>query len=190
MDMNIFAIFSTASISGGIFLVALSVTAGAVWMKFHKLGDLSKKAFTFIKKYGVIYSLPLMFALVLMGINNNVVSIVTNQLFEANPYLLAIPLASLLSFMVVTVLAYFEKPKALYLFYVLGLLTFIATGFLGTFPYILFSNVGFSEGLSIQATMSSYFSLTVISVVLVIILPVVLLYQGQKYVYFLRKDVE
>lgn len=190
MDMNIFSIFSTASISGGIFLIALSVTVAAVWMKFNQLDELSKKAFAGIKKFGVIYSLPLMFALVLMGINNDTVSIVSNTLFLNNPYLLAIPLVSLLSFMIVTVLSYFEKPKAIYVFYVLGLLAFIVTGFLGTFPYILFSNVAFNEGLTITDTMSSYFSLTVISVVLVIILPIVLLYQGQKYIYFLRKDVK
>jgi cytochrome bd ubiquinol oxidase subunit II len=188
MDMNVFSIFSTASISGGLLLIALSFVMSSVWMKFNGLEDLSTKAFQFIKKYGIIYSIPLLFSLVLMGINNNLVSIISGELFTQYTWLIAIPIASLLFFMLVTLFSYLAKPFLTYIFYFIGLAFFFISGFLGTFPYTLFSNVSFEEGLTISETMSSPLALTVLSVVLVIILPIVILYQAQKYVYFLRKD--
>ena len=188
MDMNIFSIFSTASISGGILFVALAFVGGAIWMKLNKLDELAAKAFEFIKKYGIIYMLPLLFALVLMGINNNIVSIISGELFGKYPALLALPILSLISFMLLTLFSFLVKPILMYISFVLGLLLFILTGFLGTFPYVLFSKVAFTEGLTINQTMSSDLALTVLGIVIAIIIPIVLIYQGQKYVYFLRED--
>ena len=188
MDMNIFSIFSTASISGGILFVALAFVGGAIWMKLNKLDELAAKAFEFIKKYGIIYMLPLLFALVLMGINNNIVSIISGELFGKYTTLLALPILALISFMLLTLFSFLVKPVLMYISFVLGLLLFILTGFLGTFPYVLFSKVAFTEGLTINQTMSSDLALTVLGIVIAIIIPIVLIYQGQKYVYFLRED--
>lgn len=190
MDMNVFAIFNTASVSGGVLMVAFGFIIGAVWMKFNKLDELGDKAFDLIKRYGIIYSIPLLFSLVLMGINNNVISIVSGQFFSANPYLLALPLLALFMFILVTLFSYFKKVMLVYVSYVLGFLFFILTGFLGTYPYVLFSKVAFEEGLVVYDMMSSEMALTVIAAVLLIIVPVVLMYQGHKYIYFLRKDAK
>jgi len=188
MDMNVLSIFNTASVSGGLLFIALGFIIGAVWMKFNKLNELADRAFIFIKKYGIIYFIPLLFALVLMGINNNVVSLVTCQFFSEFSWLFAVPIASLIFFALVTLFAHFKLTPFLYVSYVLGLFTFFLTGFLGTFPYVLFSKEAFSESLSIVQVMSSEMSLTVLFVVIIIILPIVLMYQGHKYIYFLRKD--
>jgi cytochrome d ubiquinol oxidase subunit II len=188
MDMNIFSVFNTASVSGGLFLVGLSVIMGTVWLKLNKLNDLSDQAFNLIKKYGIIYFIPLLFALILMGINNNLVSIISGELFSNNPVLIALPLAALLLFMLLTLFSYLKKPLLVYGVFFLGLALFIATGFIGTFPYVLFSKVAYIEGLAIVDVMSSTTALTIIGTVVAIIVPVVLMYQGQKYVYFFRKD--
>ncbi|MGE4320509.1 MAG: cytochrome d ubiquinol oxidase subunit II [Acholeplasmataceae bacterium] len=190
MGTNIFAIFTTASLSGGILMIVLALIMGSVWIKFNRLEQLSEKAFKLIKKYGLIYAVPFLFAIILMGINNNVVSIVSNQLFSANPYLLALPLASLLFFILMTLFGHLKKAPWLYGSFVLGLLLFFASGFLGTYPYVLFSKVAFSEGMLIKDAMASETALVVMSVVVLIVLPVVLLYQGHKYLYFFRKDKE
>lgn len=190
MGTNIFAVFTVASVSGGLLMVLLSFIVGAVWTKFNGLDELSDKAFALIKKFGLIYAIPFLFALVLMGLNNNVVSIVSNQLFTANPWLIALPIVSLVSFALVTLFGHLKKALFIYVSYVIGLLTFFLTGFLGTYPYVLFSKVAFNEGILISDAMASELALVVMSVVILIVLPVVLLYQGHKYVYFFRKDKE
>jgi len=188
MSFNVLSIFSTASMSGGLLMIALAFIIGAVWIKFNRLPELSDKAFRLIKKYGIIYSVPLLFSIVLMGINNNVVSIVSGQLFLANPWMIALPLASLFFFILVSLFGHLKKAPLLYGSFVLGLILFFLSGFLGTYPYILFSEVGFNEGITITDSMASETALIVMSVVVLIVLPVVILYQGYKYVYFLRKD--
>lgn len=188
MGTNIFGIFSTATISGGLLMIALAFIVGAVWIKFNHLTELSDKAFGLIKKYGIIYAVPLLFALVLMGINNNVVSIVSGQIFVAHPFLIALPLASLFFLILVTLFGNLKKPGMLYGSFLLGMTLFFISGFVGTYPYILFSHISFAEGITITDAMASETALTVMSVVILIVLPIVLLYQGYKYVYFLRKD--
>ena len=188
MDMNVLSIFNTASISGGVLMIALAFIIGAVWIKFNRLPELSDKAFRLIKKYGLVYTVPFLIALVYMGINNNLVSIVSGQLFLANPILIALPIASLFFFILVSLFGHLKNAPMLYGSYFIGIALFFLSGFLGTYPYILFSSVGFNEGITIADAMSSETALTVMSVAIVIVLPVVLLYQGYKYVYFLRKD--
>ncbi|MBU1093775.1 MAG: cytochrome d ubiquinol oxidase subunit II [Firmicutes bacterium] len=188
MGSNIFNIFSTASISGGLLMIVLAFIIGTVWIKLNRLPELSDKAFGLIKKYGIIYAVPFLFALVLMGINNNVVSIISGQLFVANPVLIALPLASLFFFILVTLFSHLKKAPFIFGSYVLGLSLFFISGYLGTYPYILFSSVAFNEGITITESMASQTALVVMSVVILIVLPVVLLYQGYKYVYFFRKD--
>ncbi len=190
MGSNIFSIFSTATISGGLLMIALAFIIGAVWIKFNRLTELADKAFNLIKKYGIIYSVPLLFALVLMGINNNLVSIISGQLFVAHPYLIALPLASLFFLILVTGFGHFKKPAFIYVSFLLGMILFFVSGFLGTYPYVLFSHVAFNEGILIYDAMSSETALVVMGVVILIVLPIVLLYQGYKYVYFFRKDQE
>jgi len=188
MSSNILSIFNTASISGGLLMIALAFIIGSVWIKFNRLPELSDKAFSFIKKYGIIYTVPLLIALVLMGINNNVVSVISGQLFIANPFLIALPLSSLFFFILVSLFGYMKKTSLLYGSYVMGTGLFFLSGFLGTYPYVLFSNIAFNEGITITDAMASETALMVMSVAIVIVLPEVLLYQGYKYVYFLRKD--
>lgn len=188
MGSNIFSIFSTASISGGLLMIALAFIVGSVWIKLNRLPELSDKAFGLIRKYGIIYAVPLLFALVFMGINNNVVSIISGQLFVAYPFMIALPLASLFFLILVSLFGHLKKALLLYGAYVLGIALFFLSGFIGTYPYILFSSIGFNEGITIVDAMSSETALVVISVVVLIVLPVVILYQGYKYVYFFRKD--
>ena len=69
----------------------------------------------------------------------------------------------------------------------LGTIALIATLFTSLYPRVMVSNPDFGNSLTVDGTASSDYSLKVMSVVALIFVPVVLLYQGYSYYVFRRR---
>jgi cytochrome d ubiquinol oxidase subunit II len=70
----------------------------------------------------------------------------------------------------------------------LGTISLVATLFVSLYPRVMVSSPDFENSLTIDGAASSHYALTVMSVVAVIFVPLVLLYQGWTY-YVFRKRV-
>lgn len=70
----------------------------------------------------------------------------------------------------------------------LATISLVATWFVGLYPRVMVSSPGFENSLTVEGSASSPYALTVMSVVAVIFVPIVLLYQGWTY-YVFRKRV-
>jgi cytochrome d ubiquinol oxidase subunit II len=66
----------------------------------------------------------------------------------------------------------------------LGTVSLVATLFVSLYPRVMVSSTGFENSLTVDGAASSHYALTVMSVVAVIFVPVVLLYQGWTYYVF------
>jgi cytochrome d ubiquinol oxidase subunit II len=71
----------------------------------------------------------------------------------------------------------------------LGTISLVATLFVSLYPRVMVSSPNFDNSLTVDGAASSHYALTVMSVVAVIFVPIVLLYQGWTY-YVFRKRVE
>ena len=63
----------------------------------------------------------------------------------------------------------------------LGAITLIVTLFTGLFPRVMVSSTDFGNSLTVSNSASQHYTLVVLSVVALIFIPLVLLYQGWSY---------
>ena len=69
----------------------------------------------------------------------------------------------------------------------LATISLVATWFVGLYPRVLVSSPSFENSLTIDGAASSHYALAVMSVVALIFVPIVLLYQGWTYYVFRRR---
>ncbi len=69
----------------------------------------------------------------------------------------------------------------------LGTIALVATLFVSLYPRVMVSSPTFENSLTVDGAASSHYALTVMSVVAVIFVPIVLLYQGWTYYVFRRR---
>ncbi len=65
-----------------------------------------------------------------------------------------------------------------------GLVAAVATLFTSLYPRVMVSSPDFANSLTVNGAASSHYALTVMSVVAVLFVPIVLLYQGWTYYVF------
>jgi cytochrome d ubiquinol oxidase subunit II len=63
----------------------------------------------------------------------------------------------------------------------LGTIALVVTLFVSLFPRVMVSSTGFSNSLTVSGTASAHYTLAVMSVVALIFVPLVLLYQAWTY---------
>jgi cytochrome bd ubiquinol oxidase subunit II len=69
----------------------------------------------------------------------------------------------------------------------LATVSFVATLFTGLYPRVMVSSTDFANSLTVESASSAHYALTVMSVVAVIFVPLVLLYQGWTYHVFRQR---
>lgn len=69
----------------------------------------------------------------------------------------------------------------------LAAIAFVATLFTGLYPRVMVSSTDFADSLTVENASSAHYALTVMSVVAVIFVPIVLLYQGWTYYVFRQR---
>jgi cytochrome d ubiquinol oxidase subunit II len=69
----------------------------------------------------------------------------------------------------------------------LGTISLVATLFIGLFPRVMVSSPSFENSLTVEGAASSHYALTVMTVAALILVPIVLLYQGWTYYVFRKR---
>lgn len=187
MVQSFASMFNVTGISGGLFFVTLSFVAGAGWLYFTTEGELHSRALKFVKQFGVIYMVPILLLLALMGLNNESTSFIRGDLYQSSPILYVLP--GLLIVSAVGVLYFGYKQKADKMFYasISTMAFFVITGFIGLFPNVLLSRDAIEESIVISDAMAARSSLGIIVIAICIFYPIIIGYQIWKYRKFSQK---
>lgn len=187
MEGSFLKIFNVTSISGGLLFVALALVAGAGWIHYTTSGDLGDRAIYFVKKVGIIYMVPIFVLLVFMGYNNTDASIFIGELFTKSKWLFVLPILTVASAIHILYYGYKQKASSMFRFSFVTLGLFLATGFVGSYPYMVPSNIDMANGITIFDAMVGVKSMRVIFTAIVIFYPIVIGYQVWKYIKFTKK---
>lgn len=190
MTQSFASIFNVTGISGGLFFVTLSLVAGSGWLYLTTEGHLHEKALKFIKKAGIIYTVPVFLMLTLFGLNNVNTSFINGELYQNYPVLFVIPGLLVISVILLLLAGHKQKGKQTFIYGVSTMALFIITGYVGMFPYTMISKGSFENSLSISDTMSGSDSLLVVFIAVCIFYPIVFLYQGWKYIKFAKTKIK
>lgn len=185
MTRSFIYIFNLTGLLGGIFFVALSLTFGAAWISISTKGDLGKKAFK-IAKYSA-FVLPWIVALIFQGFNTTDNPISVQQLYSSNPILFLIPGLTLILAIILSYFTYKEKAIPVFILSILTILGYIASGFVGSFPYMIPSTLKQEYGVSLYDGMASEKTLSLMLYAALIFVPIVIGYQSFKYIRFRAK---
>lgn len=187
MTKSFASIFNITTISGGLLFVATSFLAGAGWISLTTTGGLGEKALLFVKKTGVIYSVPVFLMLAFMGLNNQGTSIFVGELFSKSFLFFLLPLLTVVAAIMSSIYGRKENGKKLFIFSLLTIGLFLMTGFVGSFPYLMPSRIAFENGISIKESMAESNALTVVLIAVMIFYPIIIFYQSWKYKKFTKK---
>jgi cytochrome d ubiquinol oxidase subunit II len=187
MTKSFASIFNVTGISGGLFFVVLSLTAGAGWLTLTTEGELHSRALKFVKKVGIIYMVPILLLLVLMGLNNETSSIFNGELYIDHPILFALPGLLVLSAIGVLFHGYKEDGVKIFVTSLTTMLFFVVTGFVGMFPHVLLSRGAIEESIAISDAMALSGPLKIIIIAISIFFPIIIGYQTWKYIKFAQK---
>ncbi len=177
-----FSVLNVTGISGGLLFVALSLVAGSGWIYLLLDGDLKERGLRFVKKTGVIYSVPILTLLAFMGMNTGTQSSVWGgELYLSYPFLYVLPFLSVVAGVMVFFYGYNQKGKHMFIASLLVMLFFVVSGFVGTFPNVVASKIDPMYSITVTDAMSSVKGLRVIVIAVGIFYPVIIGYQTWKY---------
>ena len=186
MERGFLSALNVSSISGGLLMVALGFTAGAAWIKITTIGEIGDRALEFIKKIGVIYTVPIFLLLTFMGLNNTGSSIFIGELFSSSVLFFVLPALTVIAALMLTLAGYTKDSRLVFIFSLLTAVLFMVTGFVGNYPYLVPSTVDPTYGLTIAETVVSDTALRVALIAVCVFYPVVIGYQLWKYIKFSR----
>ena len=187
MSKSFVSAFNVTSISGGLLFVALGLIAGSGWINLTTEGELGLRANNFVKKFGVIYAVPILILLVFMGYNNSEASLFIGELFTAVPLMFVLPIFTITFALITTYCGYKGQTTRMFNGALLTMVFFLITGFMGSFPYIVPSYIAVENGITIFDAMAASKSLSVILIAIAIFYPIIIGYQTWKYIMFTKK---
>jgi len=171
-------LFSPYTVVAGVAVVALFAFHGATFLTMRTLGDLHARAEHAARRLAVpAAALGAVYVAwtVAMAIDRN-----DKDLFP--PVLPAAVAVVALALAVVFVLR--GRNRQAFMMTALGIVAAVATLFTSLYPRVMVSRPDFGNSLTVEGAASSHYALAVMSVVAVIFVPVVLLYQGWTYYVF------
>ncbi len=184
MTENFLTIFSRAPILGGLLLVLSALSLGYTWIKLTLGKDFktpSKKSILWISGAAVFIN-----ALLFLSLTNEYF-VFESGLFAEKPILWIMPILAMILYVFQFVFHLMEKYVLVFVTIVIGISLVLFTGFTASFPYILPSTLDPNEGILIIEAASSAHTLSIITGVSSIFLPIVIGYQTWKYIKFGRK---
>jgi len=183
---SLFGLFDIIGLAGGLFFTANALVTGAAWIKLTTIADGTEnrleRGISFYASIGQTFTLVLL----LLGLNNR------SDLFIAGPYA-ALPVLWALPFLAVILsggtilLVKLGRTGLLFLGGILTMLITMASLFTAAFPKMIISSLDHVADINIYNGSSSAQTLTVMTYVAAVFVPLVLIYQGWKFFHF-RKD--
>jgi cytochrome d ubiquinol oxidase subunit II len=171
-------LFSPYTVFAGIAVVLLFAFHGATFLTLRIHGELHARAWRAARMLAVpavLVAAVLLLWTVAVAIDRN-----DKDLFPpALPAILGIVALGLALFFVRT-----GRAGRAFSMTALGTIALVATLFTSLYPRVMVSSADFENSLTVESAASSHYALTVMTVVAVIFLPIVLLYQGWTYYVF------
>ena len=175
-------LFSGYTVLGGIAVVSLFAFHGTTYLSLRTVGDLRERAAATAARL----SFP---ALILAGAFVAWTVIVAHNRNSRGIVPTAIPAALTIGMIgVAVILSYVRREGWAFALTALGAIGLVATIFTGLYPRVLVSNPTFANSLTISNAAAGHYALKVITIVALIFVPVILLYQSWTY-YVFRKRI-
>ena len=187
MSGGFLSIFSVTTIAGGLLFFSLGLVAGGAWIALSTTETLAKRALDLIKYKGLFVLVPVLLLLVYMGFNVKDNSIFIGELFSASPVLFVLPALTVLASLGVLYFGWKQDKKWLFVFSVATMALYVITGFVGSYPIALPSNIDPASGISIFDAITQVKGGTIIFFVVLFAYPVIIGYQSWKYRRFARR---
>lgn len=175
---NFWDLFSPYTVFAGVITVLLFAWHGATYLTLRTRGDLLERAGAVARKL----ALPVTLGVVVLLAWTVVVAVDNNAREPLGP---ALP-ATLGSLALIAAIVFGRRSRESWAFLMTALATvlLIATIFTSLYPRVIVSSPEFTNSLTVAGASSSHYALKVMTIVAVILLPVVLLYQGWTYYVF------
>jgi cytochrome d ubiquinol oxidase subunit II len=171
-------LFSPYSVFAGIAVVALFAFHGATFLTLRTTGELRGQAERAARKLAIpaaVLAAAYLAWTVAVGMDRN-----DKDLFP--PVLPAVLGIAALALAIVFLFA--RRNGRAFAMTALGTTSLVVTLFVSLYPRVMVSSTGFENSLTVDNAASSHYALQVMSVVAVIFVPLVLLYQGWTYYVF------
>jgi cytochrome d ubiquinol oxidase subunit II len=171
-------LFSPYSMFAGIAVVALFAFHGATFLTLRTTGELRDRAEAVARRLAIPAALlgaAYLAWTVAVGMDRN-----DKDLFP--PVLPAVLGIAALALAIVFLFA--GRNGRAFAMTALGTISLVVTLFVSLYPRVMVSSTGFENSLTVDNAASSHYALQVMSVVAVIFVPLVLLYQGWTYYVF------
>lgn len=176
---NFFMLLNPYALLTGVFFVLLFAYHGALWLSCKTTGELRAGAASMAKK--------IFWPLVVVAVAFLAMTFVSTHLYDnffAMPVFFAV-----IAVCVVSLLASgFSKGVTAFALSCLAILTTVFTGIIGLFPNLIPSSISPEFSLTAFNTSSSQYTLKIMTIVVLIFVPIVLVYQIWTY-YIFRKPV-
>jgi cytochrome d ubiquinol oxidase subunit II len=174
-------LFSPYSVFAGIAVVALFAFHGATFLTLRTAGELRARAEGAARKLAipaaVLGSVYLVWT-VAVAIDRN----------DKDVFPPALPAAlGIVALALAIVFIYAGRSGPAFTMTALGTISLVATLFVSLYPRVMVSSTGFENSLTVDGAASSHYALQVMTVVALIFVPIVLLYQGWTYYVFRKR---
>jgi cytochrome d ubiquinol oxidase subunit II len=174
-------LFSPYTVAAGVAVVLLFAFHGATFLTLRTTGELAARAEHAARRLAIPAVLVAALAIVwtvAVAMDRNDKDLIPAAL----PAALAVAaLALAVAFLFV------GRTGRAFAMTALATISFVATLFVSLYPRVMVSSPDFENSLTVEGAASSHYSLTVMTVVAAIFVPIVLMYQGWTYYVFRRR---
>jgi cytochrome bd ubiquinol oxidase subunit II len=175
---NVLDLFSPFSVFGGVAVMALFAFHGATFLTLRTAGQLRDRAEAVARRLAipaVLLGAAYLAWTVAVAVDRN-----DKDLFPP-----AIPAAvGIAALGLAAVFLFARNTGRAFAMTALGTISLVATLFVSLYPRVMVSSTDFENSLTVDDAASSHYALQVMSVVALILVPLVLLYQGWTYYVF------
>jgi cytochrome d ubiquinol oxidase subunit II len=174
-------LFSVYTVLGGVTIVLLFAFHGATYLTIRTTGDLCERAAATARRLSV--AAAVVGAVFLAW----TVQVATDK-NDKDVFPPVLPAALGIAALVLAVLFAYRRLSGLaFAATALAAVLWVATIFTSLYPRVMVSSTGFSNSLTVDNASSAHYTLAVMSVVALIFLPLILLYQGWTYHVFRQR---
>lgn len=180
MSAGFFDYFNVMSVVGGVVLVLLTYLHGLNYIALKTLGDIRERARNYAAfLYWVLYTGLVVFAILLFF---------QTDFFQVRPVGTLITVALIVCFAVLGHIATFKGNEMLaFISSGLTMVSLVAMIFVGMFPRVMISSISDKYDLLIQNASSTSYTLTVMTIATICLLPFVLAYTIWSYWIFRKR---
>jgi cytochrome bd ubiquinol oxidase subunit II len=174
-------LFTPYTVMAGVAVVTLFAFHGATFLTLRTVGDLRDRAEHAARRL----ALPAVLLAALFLVWTVVVAVDRNDKDMSTPLLPAV--IGIAALALSLVFLFTGRLGRAFAMTGVGAISLVATIFVSLYPRVMVSSPDFRNSLTVDDTASSHYALTVMSVVALVCVPVVVLYQGWAYYVFRRR---